>query len=270
MQAAAFAFVRQLVKRQAAIVIEPDKEYLAEMRLASLALESGHADVEALVATLRAQPPGELHRRVIEVLTTNETSFFRDQRSFDALRTTIVPELADKLDRPLAIWCAAAASGQEPYSIAMLLLEHFPRTPARIIASDLSRTMLARIDRGTYSAFETARGLPAPLLAKYFTHDGAGWKVRPALRAMLEIRELNLATPFALPPIDIAIVRNVLIYFDTATKLDILTRVRRVLAARGVLLLGAAENTLGLDAGFERCTAERAIYYRPVARGVER
>lgn len=266
MHAAAFAFVRQLVKRQAAIVIEPDKEYLAEMRLASLAQETGHADIETLVDTLRAQPMGELHRRVVEVLTTNETSFFRDSGVFDALRKKVIPELVARLDRPLAIWCAAAASGQEPYSIAMLMLEHFPRTPVRIIASDISRAMLARIERGTYSAFEVARGLPEPMLAKYFTQDGAEHKAKPALRALIEIRELNLAAPFALPPIDIAVVRNVLIYFDTPTKLDILTRIRRTLAPRGVLVLGAVESTLGFDAGFERCTSERATYYRPVTK----
>jgi chemotaxis protein methyltransferase CheR len=248
MASPAFAFIRTLVKRHAAIVIEPDKEYLAEQRLAGLAVETGHADVETLVDALRLSPPGDLHRRVVEALTTNETTFFRDPRAFDALRTQIIPELlAAKPDHPLTIWCAAASSGQEPYSVAMLLREHFPTAAitARIIASDISRPMLARIDRGVYSSFEVTRGLPDALLAKYFTPEGADFRVRPAVRSMIEIREINLADSFPrLPPIDIALVRNVLIYFDAATRLDVLARVRRVLAPGGALVVGAAERCM--------------------------
>ena len=268
MQAAAFGYIRQMVKQQAGIIVEPGKEYLAESRLGGFARDQGFATLDLFVDTLRVSPFGESHRRVIELLTTNETSFFRDLRPFEALRQTIIPQLvAARPGRNLVIWCAAASSGQEPYSVAMLLREHFPALvpTTRIIASDISRDMLARTREATYSQFEVGRGLPAPMLAKYFAAHGAQWQVKPEVRGMLETREINLAVPFpALPSIDILLVRNVLIYFDVAKKQDIMTRMRKVLAQDGVLMLGGAETVLGVDAGFERFTADnKAAWYSP-------
>jgi chemotaxis protein methyltransferase CheR len=266
MQAASFEYIRQLVKREAAIVIEAGKEYLAENRLTSLAREAGYADIEPMVAELRTRQHGELHRKVIDALTTNETSFFRDMRPFDALRTTIIPEiLAARGDKRLTIWCAASSSGQEPYSLAILIRDHFPSIAAttRIIASDISRPMLARTAAGSYSQFEVGRGLPATLLVKNFTQRGAEYVVKPELRAMLELKEINLAQPYPLlPPIDILLVRNVLIYFDPPTKADMIKRMRKTLSPHGVIMLGAAETTLGIDTELERCTADKASYYR--------
>jgi chemotaxis protein methyltransferase CheR len=267
MQAASFDYIRQMVKQQAGIVVEPGKEYLAETRLTALAREQGHAATEDLVAQLRLRPFGELHRRVVELLTTNETSFFRDHRPFDALRTVILPKLFARPDRKLTIWCAAASSGQEPYSLAMLLREYFPQAASRvrIVASDISREMLQRTERGLYSQFEIGRGLPATMLAKYMTMVGGEYRVRPELRAMIEVREINLATTFPpLPPIDVLLVRNVLIYFDLETKRDILTRMRRALSPDGAVILGGAETTLGIDVDLERCTADnKAAWYQP-------
>lgn len=268
MQAAAFGYIQQMVKQQAGIIVEPGKEYLAESRLGSFARDQGFATVDLFVDTLRTSPFGESHRRVIELLTTNETSFFRDVRPFEALRQTVIPQLLEaRPGRNLVIWCAASSSGQEPYSIAMLLREHFPSLVAttRIIASDISRDMLARIRDATYSQFEIGRGLPPTLLAKYLVSHGAQWRIRPELRAMIETREINLAMPFpALPTIDIVLLRNVLIYFDAAKKQDIMTRVKKVLAQDGVLMLGGAETAIGVDAGFERCSADnKAAWYCP-------
>jgi chemotaxis protein methyltransferase CheR len=267
MQAAAFSYIQQMVKDQAGIVVEPGKEYLAESRLAGLAREQGFASLEPFVGRLRMSPFGELHRRVIEALTTNETSFFRDHRPFEALRKVIIPQLlATRSDRRLAIWCAASSSGQEPYSMAMLLREHFPAIvpTTRIIASDISREMLARTASGIYSQFEIGRGLPAMMLAKYMVQHGADWQFKPELRGMIETREINLAAPFpTLPPIDILMVRNVLIYFDMPRKQDILHRMRKVMSPGGVLVLGGAETTLGVEVELERCTADnKAAWYR--------
>jgi chemotaxis protein methyltransferase CheR len=273
MQTATFDYIRQMVKQQAGIVVEAGKEYMAESRLAGLAREQGHPGLEGFIDQLRGRPFGELHRRVVEALTVNETSFFRDHRPFDGLRTTIVPKMLEgRPDRRLAIWCAAASSGQEPYSIAMLLREHFPRVAAntRIIATDISREMLARTTRGVYSQFEVGRGLPAQMLAKYFTPSGAEWQLKPEIRSMVETREVNLANPFpSLPPIDVLMVRNVLIYFDAASKQDILNRMRRTLSTDGVVMLGGAETTLGIDVGLERCTSEsKAAWYRPTRKEI--
>lgn len=267
MQPAAFGYIQQMVKQQAGIVVEPGKEYLAETRLSGFAREQGFTSLEQLVDKMRFSPFGEYHRRVIELLTTNETSFFRDFRPFEALQKTIIPQLlASRPGRKLTIWCAASSSGQEPYSLAMVLREHFPSlaSSTRIIASDISREMLQRTKEGTYSQFEVNRGMPAPMLAKYLTSNGTQWQMRPELRSMIETREINLAAPFpAMPAIDILLVRNVLIYFDVPTKQDILTRMRKALSQDGVLILGGAETTLGVDAGFERCTSEnKAAWYR--------
>ena len=265
MQPAAFGYIRQMVKQQAGIIVEPGKEYLAESRLGGFARELGFATLDLFVETLRVSPFGESHRRVIELLTTNETSFFRDSRAFEALRQTLIPQLlAARPGRNLVIWCAASSSGQEPYSVAMLLREYFPAlSTTRIIASDISRDMLARTRDGTYSPFEIGRGVSPALLAKYFVPNGARWQLRPELRAMIETREINLAMPFpALPAIDILLVRNVLIYFDAPTKQEIMTRMRKVLARDGILMLGGAETALGVDAGFDRCTADnKAVWY---------
>jgi chemotaxis protein methyltransferase CheR len=264
MRVAAFEYIRTMVKQRAGILVEPGKEYLAESRLAGLAREAGFPDLDRLVAHLRARPFGELHRRVVEALTTNETSFFRDQRPFEALRTDILPRLVERATAPLVIWCAAASSGQEPYSVAMLLREHFPGVRARIIASDLSREMLARTRHGVYSKFEVGRGLSPALQTKYLVPHGCELQIKPELRAMLDVREINLATAFpALPQVDLLLVRNVLIYFDAPTKQNILARMRGTLAPDGALLLGGSETTLGVEVAFKRCTSDvKAVWYR--------
>jgi chemotaxis protein methyltransferase CheR len=263
-----FDYVRRLVYDRAAIVLDNGKEYLVESRLAPVARQQGFASLEHLVRELRRGPFNGLHRKVIEAMTTNETSFFRDFHPFEALRKDVLPDLlrVRRPDRQLNIWCAACSTGQEPYSIAMLLREHFPELGSwkvRIVASDLSEEVLARARAGSYSQLEVNRGLPAAMLVKYFIRHGSEWQLRDEIRNMVEIRPINLVEPWpVLPPLDLVFVRNVLIYFDVEAKKGVLRGVRRVLRPDGYMLLGNAESTLSLDPSFEWATVAGTGIYR--------
>jgi len=263
-----FDYLRKLVREQSAIVLEPGKEYLIEARLASLARQEGVGSLQDLVGRLRAERSGPLHARVVEAMTTNETLFFRDPQVWEALRTTVIPDLLERrrAERRLNVWSAACSSGQEPYSLAMVLREHFPATAGwnvRILGTDLSTAMLARARQGRFSQLEVNRGLPAALLVKYFTKQGMHWDAKEDLRRSVEFRQLNLDTALpALPPMDLVLLRNVLIYFDMQTKKAILSRVRRVLRPDGYLFLGAAENLLNVDDTFDRVAMGRATCHR--------
>jgi chemotaxis protein methyltransferase CheR len=201
-------------------------------------------------------------------MTTNETSFFRDLHPFETLRTTIIPELLElrSSNAQLDIWCMACSSGQEPYSILFTIEEHFRQLSEwkiRVLSSDLSREMVERTRQGSYTQLEVNRGLPAPLLVKHFVRQGTHWQVKPEIRNMLDLREINLAKPWPqIPSMDIIFLRNVLIYFDVATRKDILRRVARVLRPDGYLFLGGAETVSGLDDQFERVTYGRTVCYR--------
>jgi len=251
-----FEFIRDLVRVKAGIVLDPGKEYLVESRLVPLSQREGFASLSDLVAGLRSRSANGLHYKVIEAMTTNETTFFRDHKPFELLRTKVLPEVVSRRGaaRNISIWCAASSSGQEPYSIAMLLREHFgflATWRVDFIASDISREMLARTRQGRYSQLEVNRGLPATYLVKYFHKEGGEWQVCDNLRQMLSLREINLAEPWpVLPSLDIIFMRNVLIYFDIESKKEILARVRRLLEPDGYLFLGGAETTLNLDDGF--------------------
>jgi chemotaxis protein methyltransferase CheR len=267
------AFVRDLVYRRSAIVIEVGKEYLIESRLAPLARAEGFASIDEMIGKMRAQPANGLHAKVVEAMTTNETSFFRDQHPFDALRTEILPALkkARATTRSLRIWSAACSAGQEGYSIAMVLREHFPDLLSwdiKILGTDLSSAMVARAKEGVFNQIEVNRGLPAPLLVKYFDRKGVSWQIKQPLRDMFECREMNLINPWVgMPRCDVIFLRNVLIYFDVPTKQAILGRVRQVLAPDGYIFLGGAETTLKVDDSFQRIQVDKAVYYRPTALG---
>jgi chemotaxis protein methyltransferase CheR len=262
----AFTFVRDLVRRESAIVLDTGKEYLVESRLTPLARQAGQVDVNAFVSALRSRYNPVLTRQVVEALTTNETSWFRDGDPFAALRSDLFPALArNRPSRQLRVWCAACSSGQEPYSVAMTALD----TPAltgwkvEIVATDLNEEVLARARAGTYSQLEVNRGLPASTLVRHFTRDGAHWRITPALAAAVTFRPLNLVRPFpAMGAFDVVLLRNVLIYFDLPTKRDILRRVRQVLSPDGYLFLGAAEMTMGVDDSWERVPAGRSSVYQ--------
>lgn len=263
-----FDYICTLVRQRAAIVLDVDKTYLVESRLMPVARQAGLVSLQQLVAKLKAQSAKELQRQVVEALTTNETSFFRDVSPFEALKTHLLPALAAKLSpaQTLTIWCAACSSGQEPYSIAILLREHFPQLAngrVKIIATDLSTHILERARQGRYSQFEVNRGLPAMLLMKYFERQGLEWRVKQDIRSMVEFRPLNLLESWSvLPPMDIIFLRNVLIYFDVETKKTMLTKVRRQLKSNGYLFLGAAETVINLDDNFATVSVDKARCYR--------
>jgi chemotaxis protein methyltransferase CheR len=263
-----FNFVRQLLRARAAIVLDDGKQYLVANRLSLLARREGLASAQDVIDRLRAAPGGPLQRKVIEAMTTTETLFFRDGKPYEALRNSIVPELIRLRggERKLGIWSCACSSGQEPYSISMLLREHFPVLASwglRLIATDLSTEMLARSRAGRYSQLEVNRGLPGTYLMKYFDRVGPEWQIRDELRNMIEFRELNLAGPWSgLPSTDLIFLRNVLIYFDVETKRQILRKVRKLLRPGGFLVLGTAETTMNIDDGFELVRSDGTSYYR--------
>jgi chemotaxis protein methyltransferase CheR len=261
-----FAFISQLVRRDAAIVLYPGKEYLVEARLLPLARQSGAASVAEFVNRVQQRPEPELHARIVDALTTNETSFFRDNEPFTALVDQVLPELIARraATRHLKVWSAACSSGQEPYTLAMVLQDALPAGWSfDILASDISTEMLGRAERGVYSQLEVNRGLPAKALVQHFERDGANWRVSSALRRQVIYRRMNLAAPFApVGPFDIVFLRNVLIYFDVDTKRSVLQRVSKDMHPDGWLFLGSAETTIGIDDDLERISVGRSSAYR--------
>ncbi|RZS91389.1 chemotaxis protein methyltransferase CheR [Motilibacter rhizosphaerae] len=272
---AAFDWVRELVYREAAIVLEPGKEYLVESRLLPLSRQAGKDSVTAYVEGLRFGRDARESARVVDALTTNETSWFRDGSPFRALQDQLVPEVlaSGRPDRTLRIWSAACSSGQEPYTVAMSVSDAVRAAGWRleILATDISEEMLARAKAGRYSQLEVNRGLPAPLLVKHFHRVGTEWEVAPEFRQSITFRRMNLAAPFgAMPQFDIVLLRNVLIYFDTPTKRSILKRVASSLRPDGHLLLGGAETTLGVDDAWDRVLVSGAPVHRPIAQSGRR
>jgi chemotaxis protein methyltransferase CheR len=267
---AAFDWVRSIVEAEAAIVIEPGKEYLVESRLAPLARAAGANDVSAYIDQLRRGPSRQVAQLLVEAMTTNETSWFRDGSPYELFETSLVPQLRTMRGsaRQVRIWSAACSTGQEPYSLAILLRESLVREGWRteIVATDIDEKVLAKARAGTYSQLEMNRGLPAAKLVQHFVRAGAGWRVSDELRAAVQFQRLNLAGPF--PPMgqfDVVFLRNVLIYFSVETRRTILQQVRRMCRPDGYLVLGGAETTLGVDDQWERVVFGRATAYRPMS-----
>ncbi len=260
-----FAFVADHVRRHSAIQLEPGKEYLVESRLLPLARAAGVADVDAYVTALRSTPHHAALGDVVEALTTNETSWFRDVTPFDALREHVLPTLRAApggLGR-LRVWSAACSTGQEPYSVAMVVEDAAPGLPLEITATDLSEQVLARARSGAYTQLEVNRGLPAPLLVRHFRRAGSHWQVADELRRRIRFQRHNLLdAPPPGGPFDVVFLRNVLIYFDLPTKRAVLERVRTALRPGGWLVLGAAESTIGVHDGYERVPVGRGALYR--------
>lgn len=264
-------YLRTLVRTRSAIVIEPCKDYLLEARLAPVARDAGFDSLGGLVDGLRAPRTPDtaaLEKRVIEAMTTNETLFFRDTHPFAVLESRVIPELVRaRPNRSLCLWSAACSTGQEPYSLAMVLDSRFPELAAwdvRIWATDLAEASLEYARRGRYKQLEVNRGLPPALLQAYFEQDGAEYCVKPALRKRITFKALNLIERWpSMPVFDVVFLRNVLIYFDVETKRNILGRVKKVLARDGYLFLGGAETTLNIDDSFERVQEGRTVFFRP-------
>ena len=259
-----YEYLRKLLKERSGLDLSADKQYLVESRLLPLARKAGLPGIAELVQKMKGHTE-VLTSEVVEAMTTNETFFFRDKIPFDHLRDSILPSLiqARAARRSLRIWCAASSTGQEPYSIAMLLKE----TPAlsgwrtEIVATDLSQAVLEKSKAGIFSQFEVQRGLPIQLLVKYFKQSGEFWQINPDIRAMVQHRQLNLLQDFShLGTFDVIFCRNVLIYFDQDTKAAIFERMARMIESDGVLALGAAESVVGITDTFKPYPDRRGMY----------
>ncbi|MDN4986643.1 protein-glutamate O-methyltransferase CheR [Bradyrhizobium arachidis] len=265
MNAPDYEYLRKLLKERSGLDLSADKQYLIESRLLPLARKAGLSGIPELVQKLQGGSSA-LITSVIEAMTTNETFFFRDKVPFDHFRDTIMPEVlkARAARRSVRIWCAAGSTGQEPYSLAMTLKEMSAALTGwrvEIIATDLSQEVLEKAKAGVYSQFEVQRGLPIQMLMKYFKQTGETWQVHPELRAMIQHRQLNLLQDFShLGTFDVIFCRNVLIYFDQETKINIFNRLARQIEPDGFLVLGAAETVVGLTDTFRPITDRRGLY----------
>mgnify|MGYP001213543020 CR=1 FL=1 len=261
-----YDFLRQCLKARSGLVLSADKQYLVESRLLPVARKAGLANLAELVTALKLAHDAALMTAVVEAMTTNESFFFRDKTPFEHFRSTIMPALlaARRATRSIRIWCAATATGQEPYSLAMCLKEIEAKTAGwriEVLATDLSGEVLEKARSGLYTQFEVQRGLPIQLLIKHFSQSGELWQIAPAIRAMVRYRQLNLLADFTqLGAFDLIFCRNVLIYFDQETKTDVLNRMARVIAGDGYIVLGAAETVVGLTDRFKMVPDKRGLY----------
>ena len=261
-----FNFISKLVKERSGLVLTKDKLYLLESRLMPVARKRGMKGLEELVAAIRGRREEAFIREVTEAMTTNESFFFRDIKPFDLFRGTILPQLLESraAKKSFRIWCAAASSGQEPYTLAITLKEEAARLAGwrhEIVATDISTEMLAKAKAGLYSQFEVQRGLPIQLLLKYFKKQDDLWQVDASLRAMVKYREFNLLHDLkGLGSFDVVFCRNVLIYFDQPTKTRVLDQISRQMPEDGVLFLGGAETVLGISDKFKPVAGQRGVY----------
>jgi chemotaxis protein methyltransferase CheR len=260
-----FDYLACLIREQSGIVLTPDKLYLVESRLMPVMREMNCNDLGAVVNKLRGGD-SKLSQQVVDAMTTNETLFFRDTKPFETLKSEVFPALlaARSAGQKIRIWSAACSTGQEPYSIALLLEEERARfNPDRfeILATDLSPSVLKKASAGVYSQFEIQRGLPVQMLIKHFQKDGDRWILHENMRKRVTFRPFNLLQdPAVLGPCDVILCRNVLIYFDNETKTRILDRMARILRPDGVLILGGSESTLGISERFAPMAGQRSVY----------
>ncbi len=261
-----FDYLRKLLRERSGLVLSAEKQYLAESRLVPVARRHSIATLADLVGTLKTAENSRLATDVIEAMATNETFFFRDKLPFDHFRDTVLPALiaARAREKRIRIWCAAASTGQEPYSLAMTLRSMSAQLAGyrtEIVATDISTEVLARAKTGIYSQFEVQRGLPIQQLVKFFSQVGETWQIAPEIRAMVQFRPLNLLKDFSvLGTFDMVFCRNVLIYFDQDTKINVLNRIARQMAEDGFLALGAAETVVGLTDAFKPMADRRGLY----------
>jgi chemotaxis protein methyltransferase CheR len=261
-----FQLMSSLVRERSGLVLSEDKAYLLESRLTPITRKNGFKSLEDLINAVKSKKSESLISDIVEAMTTNESLFFRDSRPFDQLKELVLPQLFEARDpgRRIRIWCAACSSGQEPYSIAMLIKEGgaaFANRNIEIHATDISEEMLTKAKSGIYSQFEVQRGLPITLLVKYFEQDGDKWEIDPAIRSMVSFKPFNLLNdPAALGQFDIVFCRNVLIYFDQEMKRQVLNRIGNVMAADGTLYLGGAETVLGITDKFQPVAGQRGLY----------
>ena len=259
-------FLRQHVYDGSGIVLDTEKQYLLEARLAPILRELGLTSLNDLCALLRSTQESPLHHRVVEAMTTNETYFFREPAQYESVRNCILPELMElrRASRRLSFWSAAASTGQEAYSIGMMLLEMgLDDWNIDILGTDLSPRVLDRAQLGRYSQLEVTRGLPATLLLKYFRRAGLEWELKKEVREMARFRSLDLRSSMqSLGPFDVVFCRNVLIYFDLPTKQHILEGIHGSLFRGGCLMLGTTEAGLAPGNRYSRETVGNTVVYR--------
>ena len=266
-----YEYLRKILKDHSGLDLSADKQYLIESRLLPLSRKCGLPGIAELVHKMKGGS-SSITAQVVEAMTTNETFFFRDKVPFEHFRDTIMPEMlkARVARKSIRIWCAAGSTGQEPYSLAMTLKEMGAALAGwrvEIIATDLSTEVLEKSKSGVYSQFEVQRGLPIQLLVKYFKQNGELWQISPELRAMVQHRQLNLLHDFSqLGTFDIIFCRNVLIYFDQDTKINIFGRLAKAMEGDGFLVLGAAETVVGLTDVFKPFPDKRGLYRPSGAR----
>jgi chemotaxis protein methyltransferase CheR len=264
MKPADFDFISKLVKERSGLVLTPEKAYLIESRLAPIARAEGMSGVEEVVQALRLNR-GTLSDKVVDAMTTNETFFYRDKTPFETLENVVLPDLvARKRGQPIKIWCAAASTGQEPYTIAMVcdaMGHKLGGSRVEIVATDISERCLEKARAGIYSQFEVQRGLPVQMLLKHFKKNGENWQISDQIRSAVRYRAMNLLDDFrALGQFDVIFCRNVLIYFDVPTKKRVLERMSSQVTNPGFLLLGAAETVLGITDTFKGVPNQRGLY----------
>ena len=266
MTPADFDYLRQFLRERSGLVLAVEKQYLAESRLLPVARRNGMSTLAELIERLRNRAPAPLRAQVVEAMTTNETFFFRDKIPFEHFRNTIMPTLlsARAREKRIRIWCTAASTGQEPYSLAMAIKTMGSAIAGYridILATDLSSEVLEKAKSGIYSQFEVQRGLPVQLLVKFFDQIGDTWQLAPELRSMVQFRPLNLLNDFsALGNFDVVFCRNLLIYFDQENKISVLNRIARQMPEDGYLVLGAAETVIGLTEAFKPLADKRGLY----------
>ena len=266
MTPADFDMMAKMLHQRSGLVIGKDKVYLLESRLVPLARRRGLKSLDEVVAKVRENKDQALVGEVVEAMTTNESFFFRDSKPFVTFEKEVLPAMlkarADK--KTLRIWSAACSTGQEPYSLAMVLKEHAAKTPGwkiDITGTDLSNEVLEKAKAGIYSQFEVQRGLPIQYLMKYFTKTNEVWQIKSDIRAMVQYRALNLLESLqSLGQMDIVFCRNVLIYFDQATKGKVLEQIGRIMPPDGVLFLGGAETVVGISSKFKPVPGQRGVY----------
>lgn len=264
-----FDLYKDLLKEKSGLIITPDKSYLLESRLNPVAKKWGYPSLEAMTVVLQGVPDKDLVIDIVEAMTTNETSFFRDGHPYETLKNTVMPLLKEnrQVKNTCRIWCAASSSGQEPYSIALLLKENilpqYSSWTFNIHATDISHDILDQAREGVFSQFEVQRGLPIQLLMKYFTQTAEKWQLKPDIRKMVTFDYFNLLDDMSrLGTFDVIFCRNVLIYFDEETKRKVMEGLCNRLVDDGFLFLGGAETVLGISDKFKPLPGSRGLYVK--------
>ena len=263
-----FDYISKVIREECGIILEKGKEYLIEPRVTPLMRHENLESIESLVKKIKSETRGDLKQALIESMITNETSFFRDIHPFEILNSKIIPELIEKrkAEEELNIWCGASSSGQEPYSLAILIKNNFPQINTwkiNFLVSDISNKNLKRCKSGIYTQLEVNRGLSPTLLARYFGRKGMEWQVKDELRQVMQFQIINLAGSWPkMLQLDLVMMRNVLIYFSLQMRKKVLGKISKLLKADGYLFLGAAETTINLDKNFERIPFNQSGCYR--------